>query len=163
MPVFDKDTVTRVIMQLDDCGCLFPQFELSKSNNEPVLLGYGGFSSVYEMSNKERPDLKFALKVIGFGRHTISSSGFWDTENIQWILCQESQYIARVLGAQELLVDMDVHGEVISVLNVSKERWEEESEKGFHLQFVLMEKLEKIIEKDRFKKVSLLREKLNTE
>lgn len=163
MPVFDKDTVNRVIMQLDDCGCLFPQFELSKSNNEPVLLGYGGFSSVYEMSNKERPDLKFALKVIGFGRHTISSSGFWDTENIQWILCQESQYIARVLGAQELLVDMDAHGKVISVLNVSKERWEEESEKGFHLQFVLMEKLEKIIEKDRFKKVSLLREKLNTE
>lgn len=163
MSVFDKDTVNRVIMQLDDCGCLFPQFELSKSNNEPVLLGYGGFSSVYEMSNKERTDLRFALKVTGFGRHTISSAGFWDTGNIQWILCRESKYIVRVLGARELLVDVDEHGKVIGVLDISKERREEEPEKGFHLQLVLMEKLEKIIEKDRFKKVSLLREKLNTE
>lgn len=163
MSVFDKDTVNRVIMQLDDCGCLFPQFELSKSNNEPVLLGHGGFSTVYEMSNKERKDLKFALKVTGFGRHTISSASFWDIENIQWILCQESKYIASVLSAQELLVDVNEYGKVIDVLDVSKERWEEETEKGFHLQFVLMEKLEKIIEKDRFKKVSLLREELNTE
>lgn len=163
MSVFDKDTVNRVIMQLDDCGFLFPQFELSKINNEPVLLGYGGFSSVYEMSNRERTDIKFALKVTGFERHTISSVSFWDTEKIQWILCQESKYIARVLEARELLVDVDEHGKVIGVLDVSKERWEEESEKGFHLQFVLMEKLEKIIEKDRFKKVSLLKEKLNTE
>ncbi|MDE5951699.1 MAG: hypothetical protein K2H12_08990, partial [Acetatifactor sp.] len=107
MSVFDKDTVNRVIMQLDDCECLFPQFELSKINNEPVLLGYGGFSSVYEMSNRERTDLKFALKVIGFERHTISSASFWDTGKIQWILCQESKYIARVLDARELLVDVD--------------------------------------------------------
>ena len=163
MSAFDKDTVNRVIMQLDGCGYLFPQFELSKSNNEPVLLGYGGFSSVYEMSNKERTDLKFALKITGFGRHTISSASFWDTGNIQWILCQESKYIARVLTARELLVDIDEHGKVIDVLDISKERQEEESEKGFHLQLVLMEKLEKIIEKDRFKRVSLLREELNTE
>lgn len=163
MSVFEKDAVNRVIMQLDGCGCLFPQFELSKSNNEPVLLGYGGFSSVYEMSNKKRTDLKFALKVIGFGRHTISSVDFWDTGNIQWILCQESKYIARVLGVRELLVDVDESGKVIGVQDVPKERGEEEPEKGFHLQFVLMEKLEKIFEKDRFKKVFLLKEELNTE
>lgn len=163
MAVFDQDAMNRVIMQLDGCGYLFPQFELTKLNNEPVLLGYGGFSAVYEMSNKERTDLKFALKVIGFGRHTISSVDFWDTGNIQWILCQESKYIARVLGVRELLVDADEHGKVVGVLDVSKESGEEESEKGFHLQLVLMEKLEKIIDKDRFKKVYLLREGLNTE
>lgn len=163
MSVFDKDTVNRVIVQLDGSGYLFPQFELSKSNNEPVLLGYGGFSSVYEMTNKERTDLKFALKATGFERHTISSAAFWDAEKIQWILCRESKYIVRVLGARELLVDADEHGKVIGVRDVSKEKGEEEPEKGFRLQLLLMEKLEKIIEKDRFKKVSLLREKLNTE
>lgn len=163
MSVFDKDTVNRVIMQLDDRGFLFPQFELSKINEEPVLLGYGGFSAVYEMTNKERTDLKFALKVIGFGRHMISSVDFWDTGKIQRILCQESKYIVRVLHARELLVDADEHGKVTGVRDISGERPEEESEKGFHLQFELMEKLEKIIEKDRFKKVSLLKEKLNTE
>lgn len=163
MSVFDRDTVDRVMMQLDSSGFLFPQFELSKSNNEPVLLGYGGFSAVYEMSNKERKDLKFALKVIGFERHTIRSVDFWDTEKIQWVLGQESKYIVRVLNARELLVDVDEHGKVMDVRDVAKERWEEASEKGIYLQFELMEKLDRIIEKDRFKKVFLLKEELGTE
>ncbi len=164
MSGFDKNAVNRVILQLDESGCLFPQFGLSKLNNELVLLGQGGFSSVYEMYNKERPDLKFALKVIGFERHTISSAEFWNTGRIQWILCQESRYVARVFDARELIIDTDENGNLYNVkmLDVTKERWDDE-ENGLHLQFVLMEKLETIIEKDRFKKVSLLREKLNTE
>ncbi len=164
MSGFDKNAVNRVIVQLDESGCLFPQFGLSKLNNELVLLGQGGFSSVYEMYNKERPDLKFALKVIGFERHTISSAEFWNTGRIQWILCQESRYVARVFDARELIIDTDENGNLhnVKVLDVTKERWEDE-ENGLHLQLVLMEKLEAIIVKDRFKKVSLLREKLNTE
>ena len=163
MSVFDKAAVNQVIMQLDGSGWLFPQFELSKSNNEPVLLGYGGFSSVYEMSDKARTGLRFALKVTGFERHTLRSADFWDTEKIQWVLGQESRHIARVLNARELLVDVDGQGKVTGVRDVSKKGWEEEPEKGFHLQLELMEKLDRIIAKDRFKKVSLLRENLGTE
>ena len=94
---FDKEYVEGVLCALDEHSCLFPQFALTKLNSGLKLLGTGGFSSVYEMYNKERPELSFALKVIGFQRHTISSAEFWNTGRIQWILCQESKYIMRML------------------------------------------------------------------
>lgn len=150
-----------VLCALDDRACLFPQFTLKKSNNELKLLGTGGFSSVYEMYNKERPELSFALKVIGFQRHTISSVEFWNTGRIQWVLCQESKYIMRVLDARELVLVLDENDAIKEVKDVAKEVWKE-TEKTLHLQFVLMEKLDELIEKDRFSRVRLLREELNT-
>ena len=158
---FDNAYVESVLCALDEHDCLFPQFALTKLNNELKLLGTGGFSSVYEMHNKERPELPFALKVIGFQRHTISSVEFWNTGRIQWILCQESKYITRVLDARELVLVFDDNDVITEVKDATKEVWEE-TEKTLHLQFVLMEKLEELIEKDRFAKVKLLRDDLNT-
>ena len=160
MQEFDKAYVESVLCALDEHNCLFPQFALAKLNNELKLLGTGGFSSVYEMYNKERPDLPFALKVIGFQRHTISSVEFWNTGRIQWILCQESKYIMRVLDARELVLVFDENDIITEVKDATKEVWEE-TEKTLHLQFVLMEKLDELLEKDRFAKVKLLREELN--
>lgn len=158
---FDKAYVESVLCALDEHDCLFPQFALTKLNNELKLLGTGGFSSVYEMYNKERPELQFALKVIGFQRHTISSVEFWNTGRIQWILCQESKYITRVLDARELVLVFDENDVITEVKDATKEAWEE-TEKTLHLQFVLMEKLDELLEKDRFAKVRLLRDDLNT-
>ena len=158
---FDKAYVESVLCALDEQDCLFPQFALTKLNNELKLLGTGGFSSVYEMYNKERPEMPFALKVIGFQRHTISSVEFWNTGRIQWILCQESKYITRVLDARELVLVFDDNDVITEVKDATKEVWEE-TEKTLHLQFVLMEKLEELIEKDRFSKVKLLRDDPNT-
>lgn len=158
---FNKEYVESVLCALDDHSCLFPQFALEKVNSELKLLGAGGFSSVYEMYNKERPELSFALKVIGFERHTISSTEFWNTGRIQWILCQESKYIMRILDARELVLIFDENGVITEVKDATKEVWEE-TEKTLHLQFVLMEKLDELIEKDRFAKVKLLREELGT-
>ena len=158
---FNKEYVESVLCALDDYSCLFPQFALKKVNSELKLLGTGGFSSVYEMYNKERPELSFALKVIGFQCHTISSAEFWNTGRIQWILCQESRYIMRVLDARELVLVFDDNDAISEVKDATKEVWEE-TEKTLHLQFVLMEKLDELIEKDRFAKVKLLREELGT-
>ena len=156
---FTKEYVERVLRWLDDNSCLFPQFALKKLNNELKLLGTGGFSSVYEMVNRQRPEHSFAIKVIGFERHTISSVEFWNTSRIQWILCQESKYIMRILDARELVLVFDDSGDIKEVKDASKEIWEE-TEKTLHLQFVLMEKMDELIEKDRFAKVKLLREDL---
>lgn len=158
---FDKEYVESVLCALDDHSCLFPQFELTKLNSGLKLLGTGGFSSVYEMYNKERSELKIALKVIGFQRHIISSTEFWNTGRIQWILCQESKYIMRVLDARELVLVFSDDGVITEVKDATKEVWQE-TEKTLHLQFVLMEKLEELVEKDRFAKVKLLREELGT-
>lgn len=159
---FDKEYMERVLWALDDNSFLFPQFALKKNNNELKLLGSGGFSSVYEMYNRERPDLSFALKVTGFRLHSVSSAEFWSTGRIQWILSQESAYIMRVLELRELVLYYDDRDIITAVKDATKEAWEE-TEKSLHLQFVLMEKLCKLIEKDRFSNVRLLREELCNE
>lgn len=156
---FDRKYVERLLCFLDDNSYLFPQFAIKKEESGLKLIGTGGFSSVYEMYNKERPELSFAIKVIGFQRHTISSAEFWNTGRIQWILSQESKYIIRVLDARELVLVFDENGDITEVKDATKEVWEE-TEKTLHLQFVLMEKYEELIEKDRFSKVRLFRSEL---
>ena len=52
MQEFDKAFVESILSTLDEQLRLFPQFTFTTLNNELKLLGTGGFSSVYEMSNK---------------------------------------------------------------------------------------------------------------
>ena len=159
---FDKAYVEKLLRELDEHNYLFPQFKLTKINNKLKLLGNGGFSVVYEMYNKERKENLFALKVTGFQRRKVSSTEFWNTSRIQWILSQDSKYIMRVLDARELVLVFDDNGIVIEVKDAEKEVWEE-TEKMLHLQFVLTEKLEEVIEKDRFAKVKLIKDGMSKE
>ena len=162
MTIFEKEVVEHTLLLLDESMCLFPQFKLTNENNQLKLLGHGGFSSVYEMYNREHPEQKVALKISGFERHTVSSEQFWNTGRMQWILCQESPYIVRMLEAKELMLIFDESGNVIEVRTAKDESWKDD-ENSLRLQIVLMEKLEKILMKDRFQKVSLLKEELAKE
>ena len=162
MQEFDKAFVEDILSTLDERLCLFPQFAFTKSNHGIKLLGTGGFSSVYEMCDKKRPGLTYALKVIGFQRHTVSSAEFQNTGRIQWILCQESNYIVRILETKELLLSFDDKGIITEIKDTEKEAWKEDGN-SLHLQFVLMERLDELIKKDRFGRARLLREELNAE
>ena len=156
----NQSTVEQILSALDNGGYLFPQFELYKVNNQPQLLGKGGFAVVYEMVNKERPEFHFALKVIGLEKHVVTSEKFWTTCRYQAILCQESSNIMRVLDARELHIEIDDQGIVTHAEDSDTERWDED---GLHLQFVLMEKLSHILTRDRFKKAVLQRNVLSDE
>ena len=68
----------------------------------------------------------------------------------------------RILETKELLLAFDGQGSLTEIKDAAKEAWEEDGN-SLHLQFVLMEKLDELIEKDRFGKARLLREELNTE
>lgn len=162
MPEFDNMTVEQILFFLDENNHLFPQFGLAKINNGLKLLGGGGFSSVYEMYNKERPEISFAIKVIGLEKHTVSSGEFKSTSRIQFMLAQESPYIVRVLDAKELVIVFDESGRVQEVKDATKESWEEE-DNCLRLQVVLMEKLDVLLSKDRFQNVSLLVDSLRDE
>ena len=159
---FDKAYTEGILRMLEEQSRLFPQFKLKKVNNELQLLGTGGFSSVYEMLNVERPDHSFALKVAGFQRHMVSSAEFWDTCRIQWILGQESKYIMRILAMKELDLILAADGTVEEIKEATKEV-SDTTDNTLRLQLVLMEKLDEILTKDRFANVSLLREELKTE
>lgn len=159
---FDNAYVESVLNFLDENNHLFPQFALTKLNNHLKLLGTGGFSSVYEMYNKERPELLFALKVTGFQLHMVDTEEFRNTRGIQWILCQESKYIMRILDSRELCLVVNDNGNITRVLDITKESCTE-CKNTLFLEFCLMEKLEVLITKDRFNNVNLLREELSTE
>jgi len=128
-------TPEEVLEQLDETGQLFPEFKLHKSGISVSLLGKGGFSSVYEMYHKERVEKRYALKVIGFEKHSVTSEQFWQTIRLQCFLSEQSPYVVRILDSKEVQ----------------------------HLQCILMEKLEDVIQKDKFKRASLFRKTLHAE
>lgn len=160
MQNFDKNSMERILSSLDEKGYLFPQFQLIKVNDKLDLLGQGGFSTVYEMFNRERIEIHYALKVIGFEKHSATSELFWNTVRMQSTLCQDSSNVVRILEAKELLVKIDCAGQIQEVKEACSERW---SENDLHLQFVLMEKLDEILIRDRFHRAVLLRKELNDE
>ncbi len=162
MQEFNRAYVEGILNTLDEQNYLFPQFAIRKLNNELKLLGTGGFSSVYEMYNKKRPELSFAMKVIGFQSHKLDLDEFRNTSRIQWILCQESKYIMRMLDTRELTLILDENGLIEEVKNSTQEA-DSESKEALHLQFILMEKLDELLEKDRFGNVTLLRNELSNE
>lgn len=156
----EKDKVEEILCVLDTEGCIFPGYELVKMNNKPCLLGTGGFSSVYEMNTLERPESKYVLKVIGFEKHVMTSENFWDTVRLQYLLSEQTPYICRLISARELRVALDEEGQLCEVTEVEGERWDED---GIRLQFILMERLEDIVCKNRFGKISLLKDELVNE
>lgn len=157
---YEDEHVNRIISQLDEQGHLFKGFSLSKVDGKPECIGTGGFGIVFEMSFDKKPSSKYALKVIGFGEQVVTSKQFGESVRIQWVLSQDSQYICRIISAKEILVKLNDQDEIVNVEDSIKERWQEE---GLHLQFVLMEKLDAIITKDKYKNVFLEREELRNE
>lgn len=157
---YDTASAERLLKKLDSSGWIFPEFELNTDENNLILLGRGGFSVVYEMFYKERPDFRYALKVIGLERHVVSFQQFRDTVLLQNYLSEQSQNVARVIDARAISVSVDEEGNIVDVCDASGECWDEE---GLHLQFVLMERLSDIISKDRFKHASMIKDGLSTE
>lgn len=156
----DTASAEILLKELDAAGWIFPEFEFNTDNGNLKMLGKGGFSVVYEMINKNRDDLNYALKVIGFERHVVSSERFWDTVRLQAYLAEQSNNIARIIDAREISVLLSDSGDIVDICDASGERWDEA---GLHLQFVLMEKLSDIIIKDRFKHANIVKNGLMTE
>ncbi len=162
MADLDRDLLENILIKLDREKHLFPQFKLSYDDGKLRMLGKGSFSCVYEMANAEHPENLYALKVLGVGPRTVSSEEFKNTTRLQWILCQETEYVVRILDERELFIRLSDDGNVAEVREKHKEAWDEE-ESGLYLQFILMEKLEKVILKDAHNNVSPFDWKLRTE
>lgn len=156
----ERSKVEEILCTLDAKGCIFPGYEITKVNNHPCLIGTGGFSRVYEMHSLEWSDNKYVLKVIGFEKHIMTSKNFWDTVRLQCLLGEQTPYVCRLISAREIRIMLDEEGVLQAVTEVDAECWEED---GICLQFILMERLEDIVDKNRFMKVTLLREELTNE
>ncbi len=136
--------IEAILERLDSEGRIFPQYQLYKEGGKPVLLGRGGFSCVYEAVNRMESEKHYAIKVMGFDKHTINTEAFNRMVDLQRMLSEQSEYVARLIDSVEITLCME--------------------EKGHRqIQFILMEKLEPVLRKDRFGKVTLVLEELKTE
>ena len=160
MSGLDKSDIEDILCRLEEQGHLFPGYKLYKVNEHPCLLGKGGFSLVYEMLSEYNPEKHYAMKVIGLGEHTIASDEFRKTTGLQQYLYSQTAYIARIMDISELRVVLDEQGKLIEAGNPVGERWRDD---GILLQFVLMEKLDNVLTKDKFGKATFARPEMQTE
>ena len=72
MPGLERNEMERLLLTLEARGELFPEFSLVQEQSTLSLLGSGGFSVVYEMRSRNQPNARYALKVAGIRRHTVS-------------------------------------------------------------------------------------------
>lgn len=114
---------------------LFPQYEVCKNKEgKPILLGRGGFSTVYEVRREGTAGRHYALKVIGSDHKSVRPELFRETVRLQRLLGEQCPYIVRILDTLETT----------------------DPENGNRpVQEILMEKLTPVLDKDKFGKVSL--------
>ncbi|MDD6400399.1 MAG: protein kinase [Lachnospiraceae bacterium] len=160
MLTFEKTTAESILCRLDKMGKLFPEFEMHKVDEKPQLLGRGGFSSVYAMVQKSNHSKHYVIKVIGLERHVMTSEQFWDTTRYQKILAEKCKYVCRILDAKELVVNLDINGQI---LETTENITEESESEGVHLQLILMELVDEIIVKDKYKNASIINDNLKSE
>ncbi|MBR4342920.1 MAG: protein kinase [Lachnospiraceae bacterium] len=146
-----------ILLQLEESGRLFKNYVFSRENGSPLLLGKGGFSSIYEMQNRNNPDKKYALKVIGLESKDVEPKYFKESCGIQKDLQQQSEHIVRIIDCKMLTVSLDDDNRITAIHSVNDK---ETDENELTLKFALMEKLEPVIETDRFHNAELPREEL---
>lgn len=157
----DKAGVDRLLLQLEERQFIDPRYRFLKENNEPKLLGIGGFSYVYEMYDSLEPENHYAAKVVGLGTKPVDDKLILETTQIQYFLSEQSANIMRVIALWTMKLHLGESGDVIGITGINQEEYEEAE--GILLEIVLMEKLENILAKDKYGNIELLRDDLKTE
>lgn len=157
----DQAGVEKLLLQLEEGEYIDPRYQFVKKNNRLSLLGTGGFSYVYEMYDSLMLDKKYAAKVIGLGTKPVDERLILETTQIQYFLGEQSENIMRVIALWTMKIHLDEAGNVTGITGVNEERYEEAD--GVLLEIVLMERLDNILEKDKYGNIELLRDELRIE
>lgn len=162
MQELDRYNLEKILKECENKEGLFSGVRLGLVDDGLKFIGAGAFSYVYEMESVNDKGESFALKVSGYSRHTVSVEYFEETARIQWILGQESEYVVKMIDAKVIRVTLSEDGEVISAEDYDTEQ-EECDENSYYIQLILMEKLDVLIEKNRFNYAFLTRKSLYDE
>ena len=159
MQIYDNYDIEKILIELDKREYLFKRATLLNDEGKLRFLGRGGFASVYEMSGRHNHKEKYALKVIGFEEKELSSEEFLNIIEIQQKLeRKEHSNVVEIYEYKELWLNLDEEYNINEVYVPKPEDNEEDNkenqlrfkEKGYiKLQFILMEKLEKLYSGNR--------------
>lgn len=150
--VLNQEQLIDTVEYLDDNGFLFKGYRLYRKEGRIHFLGEGGFSHVIQMISCFDDNQCYALKVIGFKEQVVSSAKFMESVRLQRSIYEETQNVVRIIAAKELNVSFDTNNKIKDAYETDKDDCDTNE---IRLQFVLMEKLQDIICKDKFGNVRL--------
>lgn len=143
----DHELVTLIARQMNSLQYPFPKFAITMKNDEPCLLGRGGFSVILDAYNRDYPDEHYALKIIDDMHGGISVRKLRETCRIQRMLSEESSHVVRIIDYKSFVVRVKDH----TIFNISETDHElVVSDNEFVIHCVLMEKLMPLIQTDKF-------------
>jgi serine/threonine protein kinase len=158
MPRFDDKTEAEIMDSLEQKGFPFSRYMLCRTTDgRPKQLGKGSYSVVYEMADRNFPEKHYALKVMGMEKNAVTTEEFKKTVDIQNRLSRLSEHVVGSLDTEILKLTFGPDKKIAAVEKTEKDSWGSDN---LILQFELMELLESILYKDKFKKVTLLRKEL---
>ena len=150
-----------ILMQLDRQGLPFEKYCFSSIENGPVLLGKGAFANVYEGNKRGQVKKKYAIKVIGFKDKCVDPKSAREAAMLQKNSIWTQKHIVRVFEYSEVRVWIKGRNTVDRAETVSEnedtenKNIENYSDDFLTLQFILMEKLTPVIERDEGGKMVL--------
>lgn len=151
--------IEAVLMQLDEQGLPFEKYCFTADGDGLVLLGKGGFANVYEGHKRGAERKKFAIKVLGFKDKRLDPESARTAAMLQKEAARNRNHIVKVFEFSEVRVWIDGSNTVVRAKAVGGEedrKMEDADEDGFlTLQFVLMEKLTPVLEKEKNGKILL--------
>lgn len=139
--------VERLLCELDENYKIFDSVELCRNGDALVLLGKGGMGWVYEAQDRENPELRYALKVIGLTSKNMDRNNFENTIRWQALIENNSKYVCAIAGSRQLRIELDEDGHVANAYELTRM---DSGEGGVVLRFILFEKLTDIVGRDKF-------------
>ena len=157
----DKAGVEKILLQMEEANCIDSRYRFGREKDGLKLLGVGGFSYVYEMEDSLSPNRHYAAKILGLGSTRVEEQQVFQAAVIQHNSGELSENVMRIIAFWILKIQADNAGKLIGYIPFGEENyWEAE---GLPVQIILTEKLDAVLLRDKYLKLSLLREELKTE
>lgn len=157
----DKAGVEKILLQMEEANCIDSRYRFVREKDGLKLLGVGGFSYVYEMEDSLSPNRHYAAKILGLGSTRVEEQQVFQAAVIQHNSGELSENVMRIIAFWILKIQADNAGKLIGYIPFGEENyWEAE---GLPVQIILTEKLDAVLLRDKYLKLSLLREELKTE
>ena len=146
MNLWTSEDISRILLQLDKQNLPFKKYELTVENGLAKLIGRGGSANVYEAHLRKNGKGSFALKVIGFSNQNVDDGLFFESVAAQKSIGLLLNNVVKVYEFKTLWVTLDENDNVITT---EDERPDNLPRTSLRLQFILMEKVDSVIERTK--------------
>jgi len=152
MYLWTHEEIEKILIQLDDKGMPFSQYAFCRKEKGLCLLGKGGYALVYEAENKSEQQADYAIKVIGFGDKRIEKQAFEQSVETQMRLSANHGNIVKVHDYAQIQVYLDEKNQISKVESLKEKTI---SQNVLRLQFVVIEKLEPVLSRNKHGELQL--------